>query len=386
MPIPTRIPNLFGNFDSRDLERPVVEIPQPDLLAQIQEVLQMYSDLANDIIGVLASRTTVVKEMFVFGSGGDHNGLLQLAAEYTNGLATRPSITGTVGVFDVGYPIRRFRDRAMWTPEYLLRAKLSDINEKTYDALIKDYNTLFRYVLDAVFKTNNYDFVDDAVIGQGFGTVNVKRLLNADGGNERVYLNGVPTNIGAMNNYKVSGTSTWTGGVFVTARDSLKALGLDNDIVFFVSKADADIIVTLPEFVPVNYEDTSDPNIIEYMSINDQNQYVPPPRALVKSPRAIGRIRNCGEVIVLPWMPDGYLFSMDRAAERPLVIRECDLSQLRGFRLVAQDGMSPELGGDKLIVNKMWERIFGVGVRNRANGCIVQITTNPTYTAPSFGI
>lgn len=384
MPTPNRIPNLFGNFDSRDLVRPAVEIPQPDLLAQIQQVLDMYSNLANDIIGVLADRTTEVKEMFVFGAGGDHNGTLQEASEYSNPLATRPSIAGTVGVFDVGYPIKRYADRAMWTPEWLLRATVGDVNEKTYDAIIKDYNTLFRDVLKGVFQTNNYNFVDDAVIGRGFGTVGVKRLLNADGGNDRVYINGIPTNVGAINNYKVSGTAGWTNGAFTTARDGLKALGLDNDIVFFVSKNSADDIVLLSDFVPVNYADTEDPNIIEYMSIADQNVYVPPPRAIVKSPRAIGRMRNAGEVIVIPWMPDDYLFAMDRTAERPVVIRESDLTSLHGFQLVAQDGMTPALGGDQLIVNKFWRRIFGVGVRNRANGIIMQITTNGTYTAPSF--
>jgi len=384
MPTPNRIPNLFGNFDSRDLVRPAVEIPQPDLLAQIQDVLQMYSDMANDIIGVLASRTQLVKEQFVFGSGGDHNGILQEASEYTNPLATRPAIAGTVGVFDVGYPIKRFRDRVMWTPEYLLRATLADINEKTYDALIKDYNTLFRYVLRAVFETNNYTFTDDKVIGLGFGEVGVKRLLNADGGNERVYINGIPTNVGAMNNYKVSGTAGVTNGTFTIARDALKALGLDNDIVFMVSKTLADDIVLLSDFVPVNYADTTDPNIIEYMSIADQNVYVPPPRAIVKSPRAIGRIRNAGEVVVIPWMPDGYIFAFDRTAEQPVVIRESDLAQLRGFQIVAADGTNPKLGGDQLIVNKFWQRIFGAAVRNRANGVIVQITTSSSYTAPTF--
>jgi len=245
MPTPNRIPNLFGNFDSRDLVRPAVEIPQPDLLAQIQDVLTLYSDLANDIMGVLADRTLLVKEQFVFGAGGDHNGVLQPAAEYTNALATRPAIAGTVGVFDVGFPIDRYRDRVMWTPEYLLRATLGDINEKTFDALIKDYNTLFREVLKAVFEKDNYTFTDDKVIGLGFGDVGVKRLLNADGGNQRVYINGIPTNVGAMNNYKVSGTAGFVNGTFTIARDALKALGLDNDIVFFVSKADADDIVLL---------------------------------------------------------------------------------------------------------------------------------------------
>lgn len=93
MPTPSNIPNLFGNFDSRDLDRPVVEIPQPDIYDQIQEILAFYRDLTNDIIGVLAGTTTDAKEYFQFSSGGDHNGLLQPRSEYSNAYATRPTVT-----------------------------------------------------------------------------------------------------------------------------------------------------------------------------------------------------------------------------------------------------------------------------------------------------
>jgi hypothetical protein len=91
-----------------------------------------------------------------------------------------------------------------------------------------------------------------------------------------------------------------------------------------------------------------------------------------------------GEVIVLPWMWQGYMLAMDRSAEKPVAIRESDLPQLRGLQTVSPDSMVGGFDPSRLLVNKFFQRVFGAGVRNRANGCVVQITTNPTYTAPAI--
>jgi hypothetical protein len=170
------------------------------------------------------------------------------------------------------------------------------------------------------------------------------------------------------------------------AHDYLTDVGMDNDIVYFISKADEAAVRLLSDFVPFDPEEERvDPNIIDPPIVSGTS--VLPARAIVRSPRSIGRIRaadgNSGEVIVLPWMFSGYLLGMDRSADKPVVIRESDLEALRGFRLVSEDGMTPVIGGDRVIANKFWQRIFGAGVRNRANGVIIQITNNATYTSPS---
>jgi hypothetical protein len=390
MAIPSVYPNLFGDFDSRDLERPAAEVPQPELYDQIARVLAMYSELALDVVGLLAVTTTVAKERFAADMGNSDTGLLQMRAEYGRPLATRITQAQAETAFEVGYPIYPFADRAMFTPEFLQRNPVREVNNKTVDALIRDYNTLFRYVLAAIFDNVNYAFEDDAVIGQNLGQIEVKRLLNADGIPGVIqHEDGTTTTLGTANAYKVSGTAAYTNGTFVLAHNYLKSLGMDRDIVHCISKADETAVSLLSDFVTIDSPPAADPNIIEAPTLDvNGNPIPPPPRSLVRAPRAIGRVRsadnNSGEVVVIPWMPAGYLFSFDRAAEKPVVIRESDLAGLRGFRLVSSDNMTPEIGGDKLIVNKYWQRIFGAGVRNRANGCIVQVTTNGAYTAPSF--
>lgn len=401
MAIPNLYPNLFGDFDSRDLlDRPAAEVPQPDLYDAIQQALQVYRELTQDITGILAVTSTVAKEAYAAalpGSNFSGAGLLQVRGEYGKVLATRPlqaPFSEVESAFEVGYPIHAFGTRAMFTPEFLLRATVRDVNNQTVIALMQDYETLFRHVLAGIFDNQNYPFLDDKVLGQNLGTFEVKRLLNADSipGVIR-YDDGSTVPLGAINHYKVSGTTQFTNGTFQMAHDALVQVGMDSDIVYFISKNNEAEVRLLSDFVPFDPPATDgpgrDPRIIDPQPQGPGIPGdLPPSRSIVRSPRSIGRMRsvdaNSGEVIILPWMPTNYLFAMDRSADKPVVIRESDIAALRGFNLVSADGMTPAIGGDKLIVNKYWQRVFGVGVRNRANGVLVQITQNATYTAPQF--
>jgi len=392
MPLPKiQYPTIFGDLDSRDLmDRPVAEVPQPDLFDAIEKAAAIYSELATDVISILAETSTVAKERFDANMlGGADTALLQPRGEYGRVLATQiTQEQGAENAFEVGYPIFAMADRGMFTPEFLLRATVRQVNNKTVDAMIRDSNTLYRYVLDAAFQNDNYSFTDDKVLGQNLGTYDVKRLLNADDipGVFKKF-DGTVVALNTLNAYKVSGSTVMTNSAFDIAHDYLTDLGMARDIVYLISASDQAAVRQLTNFVAFDPEPVgvTDPRIIDPPPI--AGTVVPNPRAIVQTQRSIGRMRaadaNSGEVIVLPWMFPGYIFAMDRSAEKPVVIRESDLAQLRGFRLVSEDNMAPVIGGDKLIVNKFWQRVFGCGVRNRANGCIVQITNNALYTPPS---
>lgn len=370
MPIPAQVQNLFGAFDSKHLDRPVNDFDQPDLYAAISLVLAQYSGLVTEVLSVLADTTTVAKERVPFGGMG--GGMLQPSAELGRVLATRPR---RGAFFDVGYPIGRFGDRAIFTAEWLLRNTLRDVAIKTTDAIIKDYETLMRYVLNAVFQNVNYDFNDDEVLGQNLGIVGVKRLLNADGTPGIAIVNGRQVPLATKNHYKVSGTAGYTDAAFILAYNALRDVGMSDDVVFFISEDDKDAVTALPSFISV---DTRDRNII-YPAGTE------PMTAIVRNPKAIGRIKDKGEVIPLQFLPAGYMAATDRNADRPAVIRESDLPQLRGFRLTDQDNEAA-IDTNQTITSKFWSRIFGVGVRNRANMVIVQITTDAVYTPPNFGV
>lgn len=385
---PTQLPNVLGTFDSRDLDAPIISVPAERTFDGIQQLLALYNGLLLQTIDLFADYTLIAKETYEFASPANEGGLLQPVGEYAPSLLTQSAISATAGAFEVGYPIFRRGTGAGFTPEFLQRSTLDKLNRHVYEALLKDYNTQVRYLLAALFRNTNYTFKDDKVIGQGLGTYSVKRLLNADGDGERAYINGTLTDLGAKNHYKTSGTSGWTNGVFTMIKQTLSDVALDNDIVIMVSKASAEAIAqNCSNFVPASLPEDDKyivPNGFNALSVNNQNAYTPPVRAIVSAPNAVGRVRDVGEIIVIPFLPDNYAVALDRSADKPLAIRECDLAALRGFRLTADDGLVPQLGGNKSLLAKRWERIFGVGVRNRANGVVVQITTNGSYTAPNF--
>lgn len=370
MPIPTNYPNIFGNYDSRDLVRPVLEVGQADIYKQIREVLAAYEETTNAVIGTLADRGTTITENYAYGAGG---GFLQPSAEFGQRLATRVEY----GEFQVGYPIARYSDRAMFTPEYLLRATVADVQAKTVDALIKDQNTLWRGVVAAMFDNTNYSFVDPADIGGGQGTLGVKRLFNADSSEGHIFVNGVQVDIGTLNHYKTSGSGSFNTAAFTLAKTTLKDVGLGSDVVYFISEADELTVRALADFIPV---DPDNGLTIAY------NPLLQPTRSIVKNPKAIGVIKNLGEVVMLSFIPTGYIVAMDRNADKPVFIRESDLAELRGFKLTGDEVVSENsvLDGPNPMLNKYWSRIFGAGVRNRANAVVVQITASGSYTAPTF--
>src|ERR1044071_2108546 len=105
MAIPSVYPTLFGDLDSRDfLDRPVAEIPPPDLFDAVQKALDIYSGLTADVVSVLAETSTVAKERYDANLlGGADSGMLQPRGEYGKVLATRiAQEQGAENAFEVG--------------------------------------------------------------------------------------------------------------------------------------------------------------------------------------------------------------------------------------------------------------------------------------------
>ncbi len=383
MPIPSQLPNLFGDFDSRDLPAiAATDVPQVDLYRAVREAVDAYNEVSDETLSFVADTSTVAKESFEFGLDLGVGGMMQEASEYSRPLATR-TVTVEPASFDVGYPIAAFRDRHIFTPHYLMRANLEQINALVWATMIRDYQLLFRSILTAVFNNVNYTFKDRKPIGQGLGDLNVKRLLNADGQPGTITVGGTQVALGVQNHYKTSGNAVFTNQAFDIAYNQLATVGMATDVVFLISNAqvDQDAVKALSNFVSKDTFPENDPRII-YDPAETRPATI---RAIVESPRAIGRIKNRGEVQVSTLVPAGYFMAVDRGSVPPVRIRESDIGGLSGLRLTDQDDLAnPKMTGNEIILNKYFERIFGAGVRNRANAVIVQITANATYTPPVF--
>jgi hypothetical protein len=180
-----------------------------------------------------------------------------------------------------------------------------------------------------------------------------------------------------LNHYLVSGSASLTLGAFQLARAALRNVAHDSQIVYIVGRGTADSAEALTGSLADSFALPVQSAIVDILGKYSKLS-IP---GILSAPRFRGRIAR-GDLIEMPFFPEGYIFAMDYSKERPLRIRESDLAKYRGLRLINDDTV-PEVPNNPLL-NKYWQRIFGIGARNRVNGVAVQITTAGSYTAPAL--
>jgi hypothetical protein len=357
--------NIFGNYEFADLPTIAVATEtEENVYAALQEFLAAESRLVSDLAGLLADEGTNLAENFGTVTGGQ----LQRAGEFS-----RPEATRRGGKWGVAFPIYAWEDRKIYTPEFLARANLQDINADAVSAAVKDVNTVLQHLFGALTGKDNYTFDDSEWPGENAGPLTIRRLANNDASDGSLYHNGAEVAVGTAQHYKFSGSGTWGVGAIQTMIATLTAVGNGTDIVVIISENDADDVKALSGFVPV-----VDPKV----SLLPTTQ-----TPLVASPRAIGRFSGTGlgmgcEIQVWPHWPDAYAFGFDRSKDRPLRIRQPKAAGERGFQLVADETRGGERPGRPL-VNKYWRRIMGAAVRNRMNGVMMKIHAS-AYSDPSL--
>jgi hypothetical protein len=355
--------NLFGSYDQRDWVRPVAEVGEDRVLATLQAFAAAESARVRDLISFITDfgDTTQVQTNFGLAFGGE----LQPMTEYGPPEATREK-----GQWPVAYPIYGYGDRKMYTPVFLMRATLNDINRDAVGAAVKDVRTVFREILKSVLLKTNYTFNDSNWPGANLGNLTIRRLANADGSVGSIYPPGLgEITLATLNHYKTSGSGTLTAGAFDLASATLSAAGNGDNIAHIVGVNTATATSLLPEFLPL-----PDPRVTGVPT----DQF-----AIVQGPRAIGRISD-GDVIRLPGMPENYILSFDRSKPSPIKARESDLPGFRGFQLAVDEQRGATFNPLRPMVNRIWQRIIGFGIQNRTNGVAVQVTASGTYTDPTL--
>lgn len=356
------VTNIFGGYDTRDnLALSITEFTEERAVQVIQEFLTEFNAAVDDTVDILAAPTTDAKTEYGTLDGGE----MQAYREYGEIEATRQG-----GVWDVAYPIRRFRDRTMYTEEFVATENIEALNRDVVSAAIRNQTTRLKMVLRAILLKANYTFADGDFPGSKLGSLTIRRLFNNDSQAGEIVVNGVATGIGTLQHYITSGGANLAIDDFAAARDKLKAVGLGNDVVYLMAQSLADDAADLTEFVG-----TRDARVVD-----PAEKY-----AIVRSPRAIGYLSGAGaegEIVVMPFFPDNYFLAIDRAGPRPVAIRQHRDARFQGFRLV-QDQTRASYG-EKALRNKQWEYIAGAGVRARHNGVAVEITADATYDDPTI--
>jgi hypothetical protein len=351
-------------------------------MAQVAADVRRYADFFDRAVQTYENGLAVPGSdefgTFYMGTAG---GEMQPYTEYGATEATRTDQSW----WNWGAPIRRYRDRQLYTEEYLAIVNLQQLAIDTIAATNRYLTTRLKMMLRALLINTNYTWVDREFPGDADGKqISVLRLFNADGNNGKVWnpLTSAFVDTGAVQHYLPSGAAGPALSIanFRVGRAALRDLGMTGRVVHIISPTDVDTVKAMAQFVAIE----TIPNNIYAQTT--PALAAPKTTAVVTRPQAIGVINDAGngdgEVVVYPFFPAGYTFSEDVTQDPPIVIRRHKDAQFVGFRMVQDQTRTAYGDGD--LRNKRWEFIAGAAVRNRANGVAVQATNAGAYTAPTI--
>lgn len=296
------------------------------------------------------------------------------ASEYGEPRGIRPS-----GQYlNLGYDFYFYDLAARYTWKFLADAPASQVRAINAMALEADNRLIFGKVMDALYNNENRsaDINDQEVP--------VYALYNGDGTVPPKY----KTNVfdGTHNHYMVSGAATVDPTDLDDLYEQLRHHGymFENGYghILLVNETQAKTIRTFRaangaswDFIPA----TGQPGLIlpadqqifgpgqpagTYAGLNVQGRYGP------------------FLVVVDDMFPAGYMAAIATGGAdnlgNPVGFRQHPNAGLRGLRLVK--GPNP----DYPLIDSFYNRGFGTGIRQRGGAAIMQVTTNATYTPPTF--
>jgi hypothetical protein len=364
-------PNIFSAYDTRDL--PNITIGGGATEAQVSADIRRWAAYFEGIVDMydrllIGDRGSDAQGTFGTGTAG---GELQ---PYTEWAETEATMTEE-NEWAWGAPIRRWRDRQIYTEEYLATASLAQIAQDTVAATNRYLTTRLKSLIRATVRNTSWSFKETTAFpGESRRTITILPLFNNDANTGRMYVNNAIVTTGTLQHYLPSGAATIGINNFNLGRSTLAALGYTGRVIHLISAQDEATVKQIAGFIPVASD--AQPYV-------DDPAAVPAATAVVTQPRAIGSFQNGtsdGEVISFPYWPAGYTFSFDATKEAPVYLREHSNAQFRGFRLVQNEKLGAY--GVAAIRNQRWEWIAGHGVRNRANGVVVRAHAT-TYVPPT---
>lgn len=335
----------------------IVEIGLSTVWNMIQAALTAHNAQLADMSGALVETTTDRRRRY----GGNDAMVMDDLDEF--GRADAQKITAGA---DVDFPLQKVGGSLQWTADSLevitgdqMRANVTQL----FDADILAY---LRNVKRAIFRAANYSTVDRLVDGT---TLNVKRLVNADG---------APIPLGPQGEAFDGATHTHylaTAALIAANVDSLVLAVVEHNpsgvARIYINRAQEVALKALAGFTP--YLDARIVNQTAGQVARDNLT------SMDLNNREIGIWTSGGVtavVAVKPWIPANYLFAWIDGGPRPIVrrIRNANRANLR---LVAENPgteMHP-------FHARSYEREHGFGIYNRVNGAVLY-TGGGAYTDP----
>jgi hypothetical protein len=261
----------------------------------------------------------------------------------------------------IGLPLRKYAFAAGYTRDFIRRRTPAQLAEVALNSQSADVKLLYREIRKALFVPTNYTwrdiFVDRVELA-------VKRLVNADG-------QAIPdfegTEFNAATHTHYLGSTTWTEAAVEALITTVREHGHTGDVRIRINAANyGDIAAFTGSFTPAPKE------LLRYGD-GETLAAVPGQGNAPDNNRIVGVWDGQYYVETKPWVPANYVFVNDVAGPRPLAMR-VDNAIANGLYLAAQIDSYP-LRAD------YFEHYFGIGIQERTNGAIGQMTS-ATYTAP----
>lgn len=374
-------PGIFGGARGVNTAGDVVTVTADGRdLRQIWDEFQQLVEIRNarrqPLVNLLVAPVTEpIVDVAQFGAVD----AFEIASEF----GVPKSMRVAASTFAMGFPFEWYDARGAYTWKFLVDASAQQVESVTNAILEADNVLVFNEAMRVLFLPTNRT----ASINKNAYTVYA--LYNADGTVPPDYKTN--TFLGTHTHYLSSGAATVDSGDLDEMQLHLNHHGFTaargNDLILMVNSAQSTTIRTFKsvqnggtatyDFIP----SLGQPRfLMSTTQIQDPN--TPRPPAEFQGFKVLG---SYGELLILEedYIPAGYMVAFATGGEdglvNPLGMREHANPQYRGLRLVkGRDADYP-------LQDAMWQRGFGIGVRQRGSAVIMRIGV-AAYTAPTnFG-
>lgn len=351
---------LFTLDSVAELDTIVADIDMDRLWDNLSAYFEAHSLLFNEAMEMVAERTTDRLRRI-----GDVD---QMEAQELDEFGRADAQKMAQAGYNIGFPLRRYGAAIQWTADGFENMTVRQFTEQVNGITDADERALYRELRRGIFTPTNRTFKDWQVTP----TVDlpVKALLNADG-------EPIPTGPSAQE-FDGSTHTHYLGVTTSNAPTQGEAEGAIEHAVEHFNSGNVLVYINRAEEGDVNnfadFKEYKDVRLID-----QRNEIVAGGTLDMNSlyDRAIGLLHGA-EFWVKPWVPAGYWVIFVQGPQKPLVLREHPRSNLQGLRLVRDVADYP-------LHAREWEHRFGVGVWNRPNGVVLDVSTGGgTYTAPVF--
>lgn len=346
----------IGHYSIDDLlavrEQTVLEYGMNNVQAVLERDLADWNREVASALEYLSMDTTARADRFGVSVDAD----MYEADEYDRGVGGREA-----GGSDVNYPLRKFKRNVGWTLDYMKVATPRDMAEVQISVRQGNRRAIHGQIQRAIYRPANYAIRDKLVDNY---TLNVKRLLNADGD---PIPNG-PYNLsfdGSTHTHYLA-NATLTDAALQAAIDTVTEHNNESNVQIIVAETNLTSVSALTNYLPAKGE------LIVVGEDQDRVNFAVTQRDTAN--QRVGVYNGLYEVWTKPWALANYALVIDRNGPKPLKRRIRPQMALRGLRMSSVSQLEP-------LRVEFFEDEFGFGVHGRSSAAVLQFN-NATYQDP----